>query len=346
MKIYFITSKKEKNAPNQVLKDIISFLLENGHQIVLIYFKQTENDFFKFDKKYNNQIEMKKINYNFLSILNKRKYFNTKISFSSGIIADIINSFFFKSEQKMSTLHSTINKEYPIRWGLILGKLLSLIHFIFLKNFNKVFLVSNTQKKELNFVKYLNYKIIENGIDFNKFKDLQNNNNIKKKYNFPTNKKLLITIGNNDKVKQITKLKKNFIEANLNHAALIIISKDIKVNQIKDKVIVINDTNKINEIFSCTDIFISYSKVESFNLSLVETYAANNFYILSPIQRHLDFNKYFKNGRILEDLTSDSLKKCFNDISDKFEFKPDKYNLLDYYNIMDMKKKYLKEIIE
>ena len=72
MKIYFITSKKEKNAPNQVLKDIISFLLENGHQIVLIYFKQTENDFFKFDKKYNNLIEMKKINYNFRLNLNNR----------------------------------------------------------------------------------------------------------------------------------------------------------------------------------------------------------------------------------------------------------------------------------
>ena len=151
MKIYFITSKKERNAPNQMLKDIISILLENGHKIVLIYFKETANDFFKFNKKYNNLIEIKNINYNLLSILNKRKYFNTKISFSSGIIADIINSFFFKSEKKMSTLHSTINKEYPIRWGLFLGKLLSLIHFIFLKNFNKVFLISNTQKKRVEF---------------------------------------------------------------------------------------------------------------------------------------------------------------------------------------------------
>ena len=76
-----------------MLKDIISILLENGHKIVLIYFKETANDFFKFNKKYNNLIEIKNINYNLLSILNKRKYFNTKISFSSGIIADIINSF-------------------------------------------------------------------------------------------------------------------------------------------------------------------------------------------------------------------------------------------------------------
>lgn len=165
------------------------------------------------------------------------------------------------------------------------GKFMSDINKFFIRNKRYLRLACGEDAGKSLFGKE-KFTIIENGIDFEKYKFNENyRRNIRKKYNVKSTDILIGHVGNFSEIKNYNYLIDLFFclhNINKNYKLLLIgddskgkIYKD-KINNLKldNSVIYVGKINNANEFYSAMDLFIFPSVVEGFSIALIEAQAS------------------------------------------------------------------------
>jgi len=140
----------------------------------------------------------------------------------------------------------------------------------------KTVAVSNFMKKDMELNEIKCDKIIEEGIDVEKFKPVKNKEELKKAHNLPLDKKIGIAVTKFILQKGypiLTKLIHKFPEI---HWIIVLADKVGSKPKLPNVTLVEEALPELMpKLYNCADFFISTSPVESFNLSACESLACN-----------------------------------------------------------------------
>lgn len=185
--------------------------------------------------------------------------------------------------------------------------LTSIMHWIFLKNAEVIFVPAEETKQDL--LKQFSYldgqKIITipNGISHNAFRPTSRSQQmlIRKKLKLPQNKKILLSIGRLEDRKNVHELIRVFhklLQISANYVLLIAYPKlyseqeTAYLNNMRNMIRHLGLTNKIylfenyhqiHALYAVSDLVISLSKHESFPLTLLETWSTGTIFMGTPV---------------------------------------------------------------
>ena len=154
--------------------------------------------------------------------------------------------------------------------------------------------------------------IIENGIDFSKFKNSENNRRkTREKYNIQDNEIVLGVVGRLSEQKDpITTIKAfNEINKKVNNVKLIFVGegelkKQLKeyarINNLQDKIIITGWVSNVEKYIPAFDIALLPSKWEGFGLALIEYMACDKPIVATKVGGIQDIIKNEKNGYLVE----------------------------------------------
>lgn len=182
----------------------------------------------------------------------------------------------------------------------------------------KTYKIINISKNEYDTA--LQYKIapkekmciIENGIDFSKFKNSENNRRkTREKYNIQDNEIVLGVVGRLSEQKDpITTIKAfNEINKKVNNVKLIFVGegelkKQLKeyarINNLQDKIIITGWVSNVEKYIPAFDIALLPSKWEGFGLALIEYMACDKPIVATKVGGIQDIIKNEKNGYLVE----------------------------------------------
>ncbi|MCK4649615.1 glycosyltransferase family 4 protein [Candidatus Pacearchaeota archaeon] len=190
---------------------------------------------------------------------------------------------------------------------------------------------------------------IENSVDINLFKPAtnQNKNKLRKKYNLPTNKPIIIFVGRLVEVKGFDKL---FEARDKDYTIIFVGDGETPEHMQNDKNAIFMGTlpqKELKEIYQLSDVFILPSKSEGFPLTVLEAMASGLPIIVSnlPIyKRHLDVNNIhiinptptnikYSIKKLLGDKTKIAKMKKYSreEAINKFSWKKNAKKLLNVY---------------
>ena len=343
---------------------ILPYLLNDGIEVTLIGISHGKN----------------KINpgYNYISIVDKSKvsgyeYFvNLVLKAKSLRIQDncIIHAqrpdfmfpftLFYKKNPKMCTLHGFVNKGIHYKQGKVVGKIYDAIERFVLKRVSKVIAV-NEETKEcyINNYPWLKDKIsvISVGIDTEKFKPM-NKEEVKKKYGFNENDKIILYVGRLEKEKTVNLLIKSFgeVKNKEKNAKLVLVGGGREKNRLEElvKELKLKDVifmgtlehDKIPEIINCAEVFALTSLYESGPLVTQEALACGVPVVSVDVGRVREFIQNELIGKIvdrdkeniadalihfLEIRNYEAIKKTCRETALRFSFKNTAKQTIDVY---------------
>jgi len=136
--------------------------------------------------------------------------------------------------------------------------------------------VSNFMKKEMELCGLVCDKVIEEGINTEKFKPVENKKELREKYNIPLDKKVGIAV-----TKFIPQKGWDILANLINKFSdihwIVVLTTDVESKPKLKNVSLFKkvDPELMPELYNCADFFISTSLVESFGLSPIEASACN-----------------------------------------------------------------------
>ena len=206
----------------------------------------------------------------------------------------LVGLFVNKKYKKIVTIHCDFAIDYVLKYGFFVGKVMVLLQKKILKKFNNRIAVSGLLSKLLNNrYQEIKFNYVDNGIDNNEFKPIENKIELRKKLNLPTNKKIFIWSGSFIDVKSpltlvnIIKQIKNdtlfFVFCGARGKLLEICKKELTDYR---NVLFTGYVNNIKEYFQASDFYIATSLSEGLPNGVLESLSCGLPCILSNIPQH------------------------------------------------------------
>lgn len=299
-KIVYLASTLSKTGPINVLYNLIKYLDKNKFDITVITLSPENSIHSRFQNFIDLGIEVKSLN---LSRLKGYLYGGFKLKkIIDKISPDIVHSQCFRTNL-FSALFlgkykrcSTVHCDYRIDFTSLYGKQLGLLMFI-LNHISLYFLKNNICCSEIlaemlnKKYKYMKFSYVNNGIDTEIFKPIEDKYKLRQKLNLPTNKKIFIWVGAFIKIKNpillvnyIKEVDKNNLYIFCGDGPLLSICKHLLAEQ--DNVIFTGNINNIIQYLQASDFYLSTSLSEGLPMSVIEAQACGLYCILSDIPQH------------------------------------------------------------
>lgn len=220
---------------------------------------------------------------------------------------------YFKNNKKICTLHGLPANGIFLKKGKLIGKMYLLIEKYCLKNADALIAVSEETKfRYMQEYPWIQRKVntISIGFDEKKFR-LMDKNEMRKKYKFNLDDKIVLYAGRFEKEKNLDFLLKSFslvAKKNLGSKLILVGSgREKEKLQILSKELKI-DTNFLNpveqdilaELINCADVFALTSTYESGPLAVLESLACGVPVVTTDVGRVREFIVTEKCGRIVK----------------------------------------------
>lgn len=324
--IAYVCSTLEQTGPTSQLYNIISGLNKNIYHPIIITLSPEPHNSLKEKFKY---IEIIRLSFNnkfaffsgrksFLKVLNEK---NIDLVHSQGIRPDLLCMMSVPKDKWISTLRNIPFHDYIQRYGKLRGIPMSVIHLLCLRYAKNVAVVSLEQEYKLK--NYLNNIVfIPNGVDtiFYSHKNISTNitDKLKKELSKKENDIYLIYTGILSPRKNIEFLLDLSLNLDNNIKLLIVGTGELlgKIEKhaaiIKNKAILIGQTNDVRPYLAISDIFILASKSEGLPNSALEAYSMGLPLLLSDIPPHEYISNLIPKNTMLINIQN---KKIFEEIN-------------------------------
>ncbi len=325
-KICYVISTLQKTGPVNVLYNIIKNLDRTKFEpCVITLSKEPQISFFE---------DFKKLGINIMSLnLNRAlSFFYAPIKlkkFMDKIEPDIVHTQCFRSSlfsaisltkyKKIATIHCDYKSDFEMFYGKVLGYMMYMLMNFSLKRIKNNVCVSKQLADILNDrIKNIQFKYVDNGIDTEKFKPIENKIVLRKRLNLPVNKKIFIWCGafieRKDPltfvkvIKQIQNEKLFFVFCG-NGLLENLCKKELDNNN----VLFTGYANNIKDYLQASDYYISTSLSEGFHLTVYESLACGLPSILTNIPIYYELkNKNISLFFEIQDI--EDLKNKINEI--------------------------------
>ncbi|KQA98432.1 glycosyl hydrolase family 1 [Vibrio metoecus] len=316
IKVIYVVSTLKVCGPNNQLFNIVSNLdYSSFHPIVVTLSKEGKESFINKFKSFG--IDVVSINSHRLMGLPYIKR-NLKAIISNlspdvihtqGYRSDILVRSILSSDKNLScrqlcTVRNIPQDDYPMTYGVVLGKLMVKKHISIMKNIDMVVGVSHAVSKNLRDSFKLNNVIcINNGVDTERYKPLslkKDKELLRDHFSFPKDKKIFISTGHLSSRKSPQFLIEGFIKSSLKDAILLLVGdgelKEFLVEKYKDEksIIFLGRSDRVSELLQLSDYYVSCSVSEGLPNSVLEALASGLPCVLSDIQPHMQIMQYLE----------------------------------------------------
>ena len=245
--------------------------------------------------------------------------------------ADFLLPFliFHRKNPKVVTIHGQDTKAMFIRKGIVIGYIFKILEIFALKRANKVIVVDKrTEQLYLEQYPWLKDKIltIPIGIDLAKFRPIDKQE-IRKKYGFNKNDKIILFVGRLEMEKRVDLLIKTFkiVKEQIMDAKLLIVGEGRKRKELEtltkelklEKDVIFTGTiehDKIPEIMNCADVFILCSLFESGPIVAMEAISCGIPIVMTDVGRAREFIKNGFIGRIVKEEKEENIAEAVNQV--------------------------------
>ena len=299
IKILYIVSNLKRCGPINILYNLIKYIDKEKYEIYIVSLspevENTRTNEFKELKCKIYNLELNRIK----TILAKKyilkiiKDNKIDIIHSHGLRADIINSK-LKKYNTISTLHNYPYYDYTMAYGNKLGLLISKIHLKVLSKIDTVCGCSKSIKSMLYEYKKIEIDYVQNGVDTQIFKPINENekNKIREKLNISKDKIIFIVIGEFNLRKNTSIIIESFNLRKKDNEILLFLGdgKLLETNKLLAKenknIIFAGRVENVEDYLKCSDYYISASLAEGLPNSVLEALATGIPCILSKILPH------------------------------------------------------------
>lgn len=354
--IYICSTLKRVGPTNQTL-NIIKYSPYKEKSVVITIFKEDDKD-----TMIN---EYKKEGINIISLnLNKKKIFsakkkirkileqvNAKIVHSYGIIPD----YFAQKASKGVCEHVITLRNFPkddifTRMNFAPACIAYLLHIKTLKRAHYLVTCSNTIKEKMNDkYKIKNIQAIQNGVDINKFKRINNEekNILREKYNIK-NQVVFISTSSFIPRKRIDETIQAFIDANVKDSILLLLGTGSEYERLYNKykeiknIKFIGKTNNVIEYLQLSDVFVSTSESEGLPNGVLEAISVGVPVLISDISQHKEILETIpKVGRMYKLGETKELSQYISDYKNMIVLNDKDYIADTELNMIRMSEKYV-----
>lgn len=303
IKILYITSTLEKGGPNNQLLSLIKNLDKKRYSIFIITLSREPENSLK-NHFINEGVEVyfseNSQRLRFLSIVKKInaviKNINPQIVHSHGIRADFLNSIFVSGRLRVSTVHNFPQRDYPLLYGTLKGKLMSLIHSLSFKQLDVNICCSLAVERNLNdFFSIKNTLTVQNGVDTKKFFPIKEKSiSLQSGKSIPDDAVVWILSGHLIDRKDPLFCLKNWISAfgSFQNHYLLILGDGPLYDQAKaisasyENIKLLGARDNVESILQSATFYISTSQAEGLPLAALEAMACGLPVLLSDIEPH------------------------------------------------------------
>ena len=331
IKIAYVVSDLKRVGPSNQTLNIIKNSKYKKNSIVVTLFEENKNDTIIEEFRKNNiQIICLKLDRITFALTAQKKMTNIlkenkiNIVHSYGIKPDYICN---KVCKKLNINHIITLRNYPkedilTRMSYIKGRIALRAHLKSLLDCKNVICCSKTiYQKMSNDYPNKKFTYIQNGVDTEKYKKVDNETKVKlrKEYNFNIDKDIFISTGSFIPRKRIEETIKGFIKSNID-GILLLLGDGVLFDELKNKYIENNNiifygkSSNVEKLLQLSDYFISSSESEGLPNGVIEAIACGLPVILSDIPQHKEIldelknaGEYYELGNI--DALSQLLKK-------------------------------------
>lgn len=329
-KICYVISSLQKTGPVNVLYNIIKNLDRTEFEpYVITLSKEPQNSLIDDFKKLN--IENLQLNLD----RTKSFFFGPKKlkTLVDRIKPDIVHSHCFRSSlfsaislneyKRIATVHCEYKTDFKMLYGNVLGYTMYLLMYYSLKKIKNNICVSKQLADILNErEKNIKFNYIDNGIDTDNFKPIENKFELREKLNLPKDKKIFIWSGAFIERKSPMTLVKAIKKITNKDLFFVFCGSGILEQECKNKlqdndnVLFTGFVDNIQEYLQASDYYISTSLSEGFHLTVYEALSCGLPVVLTDISVYDELKKndiglFFKIGNEVE------LSKKINEILQK-----------------------------
>lgn len=303
IKILYIASTLEKAGPNNQLLSLIKNLDKNRYSIfILTLSKESKNSLQKdfinegakvYFSETTNRLGILSIVKNINAVIEDIK---PQIVHSHGIRADFLNSVFVSADLRVATVHNFPQRDYPLLYGTLKGKLMSLLHAISFKRLDVNICCSLAVERNLNnFFSIKNTLTVQNGVDTEKFFPTKGKSaSLRSENNIPNDAIVWILSGHLIDRKDPLFCLKNWISAfgSLHNHCLLVLGDGPLYDQAKntsagyENIKFLGAIDNVESILQNATYYISTSKAEGLPLAALEAMACGLPVLLSDIEPH------------------------------------------------------------
>ncbi|MBE7711517.1 MAG: glycosyltransferase [Cyanobacteria bacterium SIG31] len=342
IKIVYIISTLVKSGPVNVLYNLIKYIDKNRYNVTIITLSPENEKHSRLKEFESLGIKVQSLNLSRLQgylfggfklrqIINKVK---PDIIHSHCFRSNLFSAFFLNRYRRCTTVHSDYKTDLTKLYPGVLGWILYFLNHISLLLIKKNICCSEVLAKILtDRYKYINFSYVNNGIDTEIFKPVENKQALRENLGLPQDKNIIIWVGSFIERKNPFEMI-NMILSDKNDDNYYIFCGDgplledsKKYLQNYNNVMFTGRIDNILKYLQASDFYISTSKSEGLPMSVIEALACGNGVILSDIPQHRifdekDFIKFYTNKDSLKDLIKNS-KNCqdnqtFEYIQEKF----------------------------
>ncbi|QXO17235.1 glycosyltransferase [Vibrio ostreae] len=301
--ILYVCSTLKRSGPTNQLFNIVKNLPSSDYRVIVCTLSYESKDSLKTEFISNN-IEVMCLGLTRVAglFLMKRRFerlvreFKPDIIHSQGVRSDKLVSGTDVDSLKIATLRNYPQLDYPMTYGKILGRYLSLIHSRSLRKMNLVVGVSNGVCDNLSeYFGITNTRTILNGVDTTKFYFKDSKMSLRSQLGLPKDKTIWISVGHLSSRKDPESVIRSFSEYNETKSdAMLIFVGDGPLAETCNKysssnVRVIGRVPNVYDYLNASDFFISASKAEGFPNTVLESLACGLPVVLSDIEPHKEF---------------------------------------------------------
>lgn len=351
LKILYIISTLEKTGPVNVLFDIIQNIDRNKFEPVILTLSKEKKNSIK-SKFENLNIEIHSMNLQGVNgYLNSFKIKAVVQKIKPDIIhthcfrSTLFAALYLKTYKTVTTIHCDYDVDYAMSYGKFCGLIMQNLMDYSLTKIKKRICCSEFLYNILSKKKHFVFTYINNGINTEIFKPIENKINLRQKLNLPLDEKVFIWVGCLTERKNPLFLAE-IIKTNHLNSCFFIFCGDGKLKQKLENtmkelknVLITGNVDNIQEYLQASDYYISTSLSEGLPLSVLEGIACGLPVILSDIEQHkIILNKY--NSCFLYSLDDDKnlVKAIYNCLN--LSTKIDNSNINSSFNSNTMTFKY------
>ena len=355
-KILYVVSTLKSAGPTNQLSYIIKYLDKKKFDPTILTLSPESTD---SRKNYFEDVLNVKVETLGLSRIKGFIYAKTKVKrFIDDNCIDIVHSQGFRADGIIHKLNavSTVAtlRNYPfydntMTYGQFRGYLMAKIHLYYLRHIDYPIVVSKSISKLLSKKNNFDISYIQNGVDIEKFKDIDKSK-LRKKLNIKDGEKIFISVGTLDSRKDPITIIKAFIKAKIKSSKLILLGNGYLIKECQNEIgqnkniMLIGNVDNVKEYLGASDYFVSSSLAEGLPNAVLEAMICGLPCILSNIPPHselVEIGDKFSN--LFEVKNIEMLVNIFKSLNDHEYNKMSlagKNIILEHLNAHKMSKKY------
>lgn len=298
LKILYIISTLEKTGPVNVLFDIIQNIDRNKFEPVILTLSKEKKNSIK-SKFENLNVEIHSMNLQGVNgYLNSFKIKSVVQKIKPNIIhthcfrSTLFTALYLNAYKTMTTIHCDYDIDYAMSYGKFCGFIMQKLMDYSLTRVKNKICCSELLYNILSKKKHFAFTYINNGINTEIFKPIENKINLRQKLNLPSDKRIFIWVGCLTDRKNPLLFAKTINKLNDNKNYYIFCGAGNLSEKLKEivannqNVLLAGNVNNIQEYLQSSDYYVSTSYSEGLPLSVLEGMACGLPVILSDIPQH------------------------------------------------------------